>query len=141
MGFYVLIHVAFACDNNDDIAPHAKKHLKLLPEDAPLECQWFLDELSERSGPNPGPKGGLSLWGMVGNYTNVQKFTKALMPFWKDILQSASSPLAFEKIVVFGETEAQSNCVAYVVGLVKQKRLTEYYLSLEKVEVQRIKLK
>ena len=71
MGVYTHLHVCFACDTNDGVAALARTHLARLNE-RPLgewedydtrdqEAQWFLEALSDRTGPNPGPKGGLSI--------------------------------------------------------------------------------
>lgn len=111
MGFYVHIHVCFACDHNDGVAEIAKRHLPLLQDDAPRECASFLSALSERTGSNEGTKGGLSLWGMVGNYTRPLEFAKALLPFWEELLKSRvkGGPCSFEHILIIYHEE-QSEC-------------------------------
>lgn len=112
MGHYVHIHLAFSCDRNEGVAALAKKHLPLLTTDSAsddycIEAIWFLESLSERTGYNPGPKGGLSLWGITGNYTRGDEFVRVLLPFWKELLVSEvdGGPFNFERIVVFEEHE------------------------------------
>lgn len=75
MGYHVHIHIAFACDTNEGVAALAKKHRTSIDFGkghgiGGHEAAAFLDDLSERTGSNPGPKGGLSLWGITGNYTD-----------------------------------------------------------------------
>ena len=84
MGHYVHLNVCFACDTNDAVAELAKQHMP--PEDGNREARWFLQALAERTGANPGPKGGLSTWGIVGNYTDEDEFVETLRPFWKALL-------------------------------------------------------
>lgn len=86
MSHDVHIHVCFACDKNEGVAELAKKHIR--PEDdrdASEEARWFLKDLAGRTGRNPGPKGGLSVWGMVGNYTAEDVFVDELRPFWEGV--------------------------------------------------------
>ena len=112
MGYYVHLSVVFSCDQNDGVAALAKKHLTVLPpadhEDHCDEAQWFLEDLAGRTGENRGPKGGLSTWGMVGNYTHAEEFVKVLAPFWLELLQAdgeSGGPLCHEHILVFYEPE------------------------------------
>ena len=79
MGHYVHLSVVFACDENDGVAEIAKRYLDTIGENR--EAQWFLEDLSNRTGRNPGPKGGLSTWGIVGNYTDKDEFIETLRPF------------------------------------------------------------
>lgn len=124
MGFYVHIHVCFPCDNNGWVADIATKHRiqydRLLDTDAGKTASWFLESLSTRIGANPGPKGGLSLWGMVGNYTNVEEFCEILLPFWRELLAENNSfngsPFSFERVVVFEEQEQSNAATAYEIG-------------------------
>jgi len=104
MGFYVHLHVCFECHRNEGVAAVASKHLASVKH---KEARWFLEDLSTRSGPNPGPKGGLSLWGIVGNYTSGDEFVSALMPFWQELLsgQIDDGPLMVHRIVVFVQPE------------------------------------
>ena len=108
MGFYVHIHVCFACDRNDAVATLAKEHAAKLPSDADgeREAHWFLEDLAGRTGNNRGPKGGLSLWGIVGNYTMPEVFVETLKPFWRDLLAGVDGgPCDFEHVLVFYERE------------------------------------
>jgi hypothetical protein len=116
MGFYVHIHVCFACDNNDGVAELAKKYLSEVKN---KEAQWFLKDLAGRSGDNPGPKGGLSLWGIIGNYTDVNDFVFKLHPFWKDLLtlDIEGGPCSHEHILVFEETEQSERTTAFEIYL------------------------
>ena len=76
-----------------------------------------MQDLASRSGTNPGPKGGLSLWGVVGNYTNVNEFVDSLKPFWLDILSNELGPMRFERILVFEEREQEGCAYAYEIFL------------------------
>jgi hypothetical protein len=119
MGSYVHIHVCFACDNNDAVAELAKKHL-LMDEFKVYEnreASWFLKSLSERSGNNPGPKGGLSLWGIIGNYTSGKRFCDVLIPFWTELLSGVKGgPHDFERICVFEEQEDAEAVTVYEIS-------------------------
>ena len=119
MAHDVHLHVAFECDNNDHVAELAKKHrvLLMLNEENPsIEALWFLDALSARKDCNEGPKGGLSLWGIVGNYTNPMQFAEALRPFWIELLSaSRESPLSFHHVVIMYEQEQSEHAGAVEV--------------------------
>jgi len=116
MGFYVHIQVSFACDENEGVAALAKKHLPTIGNDAP-DAVLFLEALASRTGRNAGPKGGLSLWGMIGNYTSGDDFVEALRPFWGDLLSGvAGGPRWFERVVVFVEREQRNSPTAYQIG-------------------------
>lgn len=121
MGWYVHISVIFACDENKGVADLAKKHLENLGEEC-HEAHWFLNNLSKRTGTNDGPKGGLSLWGTVGNHTNAEKFVEALRPFWTELLSSKTDggPFDFEHILVFYEPEQSESANAYEISFNKE---------------------
>lgn len=130
MGYYVHLSVIFACDQNEGVAALAQKHLVLLPpddhEDACIEAKWFLEDLAGRTGQNNGPKGGLSLWGIVGNYTHAEEFVKALTAFWKELLQAdgeSGGPLCHEHILVFYEPEQSEMASAIEIILSKNDEL------------------
>lgn len=117
MGWYVHLHVCFACDNNDGVAQLAKEHLHTMGEEYDKGyARCFLEHLSQRSGRNPGPKGGLSLWGMVANGSGMaEKFVELLKPFWEDLLSEKGDggPCGFEHILVFYEEEQSEAANAY----------------------------
>lgn len=124
MAWDVHIHVCFPCNNNDGVAKLAAKHLEQIKEqhgsadwwDKAEVSSWFLADLAKRSGPNPGRKGGLSLWGMVGNYTDVEGFCETLKPFWSDLLSEINGgPLDFERVIVFEEEEQSEAATAYEI--------------------------
>lgn len=117
MGLYVHINVCFACSKNDGVAAVAKRHLIDSLENQ--EARWFLEDLAGRTGKNPGPKGGLSTWGMVGNYTNGEEFVTELKPFWTELLRSEvdGGPLSFEHILVFVEREQSERATAFEIFL------------------------
>jgi hypothetical protein len=134
MGYYVHLHVAFNCNENDDVAELARKHSRRL-EDAsvPSECLWFLENLSARTGQNPGPKGGLSLWGIVGNKTDVNGFIDFLKDFWLDLLSGEvdGGPCDHEHIIVFYENEGSERAHCYEIALTDRcrRQLGYYYES------------
>lgn len=123
MSYNVHINVCFACDNNDAVAALAKEHLAKLNLEStyPLdrEAETFLVELSARVGPNPGPRGGLSMWGMVGKYTHGDIFVNQLEPFWFDLLSKElpGGPHNFEHVIVFTEEEGTEQAFAYEIKL------------------------
>lgn len=115
MGYYVHLSVVFACDKNDGVAEIAKRHLDTVGENR--EARWFLEDLSTRTGSNPGPKGGLSLWGAVGNYTNAEEFVNVLRPFWLALLADdyEGGPCGFEHVIVFTEPEQTERATAFEI--------------------------
>jgi len=119
MGWYVHIHVCFAADGNDGIAELAGQYFKDWPEIGCKEAKWFLEDLSQRSGKNPGPKGGLLTWGMIGNHTNVGSFVGELKLFWIDLLSEKikGGPHDFERIMVFYEHEQSEAANAFEIYL------------------------
>jgi hypothetical protein len=138
MAHDVHLHVCFPCDANEDVAELARKYLELWgirptsddsrwpmrpAPNAPWADSWeagcFLVDLSLRTGPNLGRKGGLCLWGIVGDYTDTEKFMEVLRPFWMDLLnldgELLGGPLSFEHILVFYEEEGSEQAHAYEV--------------------------
>lgn len=117
MAWDVHIHVCFECSENDPVAAIARRHLE--GEFECREARWFLENLSERTGYNPGPKGGLSMWGMVGNHTDGDQFVSELFPFWNDLLSAdmESSPFSDAHILVFVEAEQGRKAIAFEVFL------------------------
>lgn len=105
MGYYVHLSVVFACNKNDEVAAIAKRHLDKVGDNR--EAHSFLEELSRRTGENPGSKGGLSLWGIIGNHTSAERFVDDLRPFWSDLLSDDcdGGPCGFEHVIVFYEQE------------------------------------
>jgi len=120
MGSYVHIHVCFACDANEGVAKLAKKYLTTLVDNSDGEraARWFLESLSTRTGKNHGPKGGLSLWGIVGNYTNADVFCESLKGFWEELLSGNidGGPCYFERVIVFEEPEQSDAANAFEIG-------------------------
>jgi hypothetical protein len=125
MGWYVHIHVCFSANGNEAVAELARKHRPLIQDedDGHRAVMWFLDDLSKRTGSNPGPKGGLSLWGMIGNYTKVDTFCEVLRPFWEDLLSGNDmrgddwdGPCSHDHIIVFEEQEQSEAATAYEIG-------------------------
>lgn len=126
MGYYVHLNVVFACDGNDEVAKLAQNHLEQLSQEAMNEVRWFLKDLSGRSGVNKGPKGGLSLWGIIGNYTNGEEFCETLRPFWADLLRGVpDGPLPCEHILVFYEPEQEQRATAFEIMYHKESDALE----------------
>jgi hypothetical protein len=127
MAWDVHLSVVFSCNKNDGVGRLARKHLESLPETSDEiedldEARWFLEDLSKRTGNNPGPKGGLSMWGTVGNYTTGKGFVGTLRPFWEELLRGVDGgPLDFEHIIVFCETEQSEQAQAFEIGLEEGK--------------------
>jgi hypothetical protein len=103
------------CDDNDVLAMVAARHIGKFVDHECREAQLFLADLSQRTGKNPGPKGGLCLWGMVGNYTLPGKFCEALRDFWCDVYESGVL-LDFEHILVFSEPEKSGAANAHEIS-------------------------
>jgi len=120
MSWNVHLHVCFPCNANEGVAELAKKHQPALLDksDGEHAAIWFLDALSARTGKNFGPRGGLSLWGMVGNYTKADEFCESLKPFWSDLLSGEinGGPCAHERIMVFEEQEQTEAANVYEIG-------------------------
>lgn len=145
MGYYVHLNVTFACDSNDGVAKVAKKYLidsgYDLPDDyshwpeydykkeylISKEASWFLCDLAKRIGNNPGPKGGLSTWGIVGNYTDVDDFVDSLKEFWFTLLTEdiPGGPHNFEHIIVLYEMEQSEQACAYEIYMDDRKNNIE----------------
>lgn len=120
MGRYVHINVCFACDKNEGVAMLAKKHLAeiISNKDECEEAYWFLEDLSMRTGANKRRKGGLSMWGMIGNYTSGSAFVETLRKFWLDLLSDVENgPQSFEHILVFVEQEQDERAKAFEIFL------------------------
>lgn len=117
MGWYVHLHVCFAAGRNEGVAGVARRHLKSLSA-VEGEAWSFLDDLSRRVGANPGPKGGLSLWGIVGNRTDAERFVEVLRPFWAELLSGAveNGPCSHEHVMVFYEEEGSEAANAIEIG-------------------------
>lgn len=117
MGSHVYINVCFDCDDNDAVAEVARRHLTDDLEDR--DARQFLEDLTKRTGLNHGPKGGLTTWGMIGNWTIGEEFVSSLKPFWLDLLLSDldGGPLSFHNIMVFVEREQTGHAAAFEVSL------------------------
>ena len=119
MSFHVHLHVCFTCDTNDGIAKLAGHHLGTLQDQREKwYARAFLQTLSQRTGQNPGPKGGLSLWGMIINGKGeAGRFVELLKPFWADLLSESveGGPCGFEHILVFYEEEQSGAANAYEI--------------------------
>jgi hypothetical protein len=122
MAWDVHIHVCFSCDRNEPVAELARRHLEAVKardgDDGDRAAVWFLEDLAKRTGGNPGPKGGLSLWGMVGNYTNGASFCEALKPFFEEMLiHGVGGICQHEHILVFEEQEQSESPTVYEIML------------------------
>jgi hypothetical protein len=130
MAHDVHLHVAFNCDSNEGVAALARKHLPAVQEVTrvegrgpafwdPAEAVWFLTDLSERTGSNPGPKGGLSLWGIVGNHTRAEVFAAVLRAFWDDLLRLEvdGGPQPWAHIIILYEEEQSEQANALEIYL------------------------
>jgi hypothetical protein len=122
----VHIHVCFGCDENEPVAALGKEFIERIEwhrhsdtggiHDGAREARWFLEALAERTGGNPGPKGGLSLWGMVGNYTKADVFVDILLPFWEALFERQPGGfLDHEHILVFEEAEQTERTIAFEI--------------------------
>lgn len=117
MAWNVHINVCFKCSENEPVAAIARKHIEGMVECR--EARWFLESLAARTGHNPGPKGGLSMWGMVGNHTDGDDFVSELRPFWFELLASDldGGPSNYAHILVFVEPEQVGRATAYEIWL------------------------
>lgn len=138
MGYYVHLHVVFHCDLNDEVAALARKHLEIgtvseTEEHGKREAYWYLEELSKRTGQNPGQKGGLSLWGIIGNYTNVEAFIEVLNPFWLDLLSCAleGGPSDYDVVTIFYQPEQTSTANVFVIRLAESRRALKMFPELK----------
>ena len=130
MSYIVRLHVAFECDDNAPVAELAAKHLHLGVADGDADATYFLSYLATRTGTNPGPKGGLSLWGIRGNYSNGSRFCDILIPFWKELGSGDQSPYEGTNVLVFEEAEQSAGLTVYEVSLgTKPIESTEYACS------------
>lgn len=88
------------------------------------DARQFLSALACRSGSNPGEKGGLSMWGKVGNYSDGRAFVEALQAFWLELLRGPAGPHRHEHVVVFDEYEQRQEARAFEISLDDDDRLT-----------------
>ena len=113
---YILLSVCFPCDLNEPIAQIAQS----IPADELCDpAQQFLRELSTRTGKNPGGKGGLCQWGIVGSGFKPLVFVQELMPFWRALLSQEgedSSPDPASRVIVFSEKEQIDEAEAFEIG-------------------------
>ena len=119
MGFYVHLSVVMSCDKNEPVADIAKKYIGTIENCN--EADWYLKDLSERTGHNDGPKGGLSLWGIVGNYTSADNFVESLEKFWIELFKTEAGPFDFEHIIVFSEMEQSEMAQAHEISYDEKK--------------------
>ena len=119
MGFYTHISVVFSCNEKEGIITCAKDFLtknSLDSEDGSREAKWFVEDCATGRGYVCGPKGALYTWGLVGNYTNAEKFVEVLMPFWDQLLGKAKDcGFDFEHINVFYEPEQSEQAQCYEI--------------------------
>jgi len=137
----VHLSVVFNCDENEPVALLAKRYMELFKIEPvennwpkyeynqeydkyySKEVGWFLSDLSKRTGHNWGPKGGLSMWGTVGNFTNPDDFIGCLKEFWFDLLSSQDcGPANFEHVIIFYEQEQSEQAKCYEIYLNPKKR-------------------
>lgn len=133
MSWNVHLHIAFSAYENDPIAAVAKKHLALVEQndDIVKEVKWFLKDASKRTGRNPGPKGGLFLWGKICNFLNAEAFIKGLSPFFLEILSTKEcDPGDWERIVIFYEPEQSEAAHAYEVSLDETRLAIRHFQNL-----------
>jgi hypothetical protein len=110
---YYLV-ISFRCDHNDAVAPLARRYRAQL--DAAItdleayEAAWFLEALSERSGDNPGPKGGMSVWGMVTNKLNAADVVHVLKPFWEELIT------LLDRVLVMYQRDEGEGFFVYDIG-------------------------
>ncbi len=103
------------------LAAIAKECLPMVSEDR--DAENFLKDLSERTGINKGYKGGLSLWGYVGNHSVGERFVDVLRPFWYAVFKAKDEDgdeailLSHEHILVFVEEEQSEQAQAYEIML------------------------
>jgi hypothetical protein len=122
MSHYVHLHVAFNADGNEGIAALARQHLAEMEKRAEDDTDYsinedavlFLQDLGQRTGPNLGHKGGLCLWGIVGNYSDAEDFAETLCPFWLDLLcgDLEDGPCNHNHIIVFYERQGSEQANA-----------------------------
>ena len=126
MSVYIHLHVCFDCDVNDGVAQLAAEHLDKLYDwvrkgnydtRSWSYAEAFLNDLSARTGRNPGGKGGLSLWGVLTGGASPGDFVEILIPFWEDLLSEKveGGPLNFNHIIVFYEKENTGAANAYEI--------------------------
>lgn len=125
MGWYVHLHLCFSCNDNEPLAALARKH-EVVGYDCPV-ANWLLRDLGQRSGTNPGPKGGLCLWGMIINGNWVEDFVTELRPFWTELLQTE---LDHEHILVFYEEEQSEAANAYEIYLDENRLIVKHHTRL-----------
>jgi|GEM_PF-4419482 len=68
------------------------------------DAHRMLRYVVEGHGVGAGPRGDMFTWGSVGNYSSIEAFVAALIPFWRDIYAEYVM-FDFEGIVVMFQRE------------------------------------
>ncbi len=147
-----VINISFLCENNSGIAKIAHKYLDLIQvEYEALDREWkeemdrneveydpevmiemdsdmqeacvYLTELSQRTGYNPGMKGGMSTYGTITKSLDTEGFIKRLTPFIREILgaddpdtdyECREGPQSFHRWVVLIQHECErAKCFSF----------------------------
>ena len=107
MGYYVHISVTFSADKEPviNLAKEMLEKLTIDDSDGHREAKAMLKAFSEGNGYNCGWKGSIWSWGIVGNYTDGEKFVKCLKPFWNELIINEKGAFEFDHVIVFREPE------------------------------------
>jgi hypothetical protein len=138
----VCLTVTFRCDENDPLAEVARDYAPRFGDDhdsmpdGKREARYFLDDISGRTGPNPGRNGGLCVWGTIGNFTPPEVFVEALMPFFLRLWIAGVIPLD-EHVLILSQRkggEATHFCLRVNAEALEQRRapnLTDVLVATE----------
>lgn len=123
MGFWVHFSVCYNCSLEDSLITLVNKHKKLIlksnnindyPSDEALD---LLNALINENNYNIGSKGELFTWGIVGNYTNVEKIVLSLSDFFKEQLKNKAGCSNEAHIILFEEKEESNQAKCWEVYL------------------------
>ena len=127
MSTYNQTIVSFNCSNNEAVAVLAREHMRILDSSSEYsECLLFLRDLAQRSGENPGLKGGISLWGTVGRLHDTINFINGLKGFWYHLLASEldGGPTFSDKVIVFYEREGSHQAHCFEIGFAENDQFS-----------------
>jgi len=120
VGHYVHISVVMSCNNEEKLIAIAKNHIN--DPDLSFEASGYLRYIIQGKSVATGPKGSLSTWGMVGNYTSHENFVDGLVPFWSDLYKNDDVLFKFERIIVFCEPEQSQRAECYEIRYDAQQK-------------------
>lgn len=130
MSVPVYLSVTFRADENEPLAEIARDYAPRFGDDyqsmtdGNREARYFLDDLTKRTGTNPGSSGGICAWGSIGEYTPPEIFVDALRPFFLRVWLGGVMPLDERVLIVAQRKGGETLCfgIGLDAAVLDQKR-------------------